>query len=73
MSPRYTVLPWDSKTEPQYTLSYKVAFSEREIFLATLFFQVTGGGRVYSYNLQPDNLATVDSDGKVSSLKVSPF
>ena len=73
MSPRYTVLPWDSKTEPQYTLSYKVAFSEREIFLPTLVFQVTGGGRVYSYSLQPDNLATVDSDGKVSSLKVSPY
>lgn len=50
MSPRHTVLPWDSKTEAQYTLSYKVS----------------GGGRVYSYSLQPDNLATVDSDGKVS-------
>merc|ERR1712032_1119650 len=50
MSPRHTVLPWDSKTQPSYTLSYKVS----------------GGGRVYGYSLQPDNLATVDSDGKVS-------
>merc|ERR1712032_77708 len=50
MSPRHTVLPWDSKTQPSYTLNYKVS----------------GGGRVYGYSLQPDNLATVDSDGKVS-------
>ena len=70
MSPRYTVLPWDSKTEPQYTLSYKVGFSG-ERFFANPGFQVSGGGRVYSYSLQPDNLATVDSDGKVGSLTIS--
>ena len=71
MSPRYTVLPWDSKTEPQYTLSYKVGFSGRDFFSKSWFFQVSGGGRVYSYSLQPDNLATVDSDGKVGSLTIS--
>ena len=70
MSPRHTVLPWDSKTEPQYTLSYKVPFLERDFF-ANPCFQVSGGGRVYSYSLHPDNLATVDSDGKVRSFCIS--
>ena len=29
MSPRYTVLPWDSRTQPEYTLNYKVGFSSK--------------------------------------------
>ena len=70
MSPRHTVLPWDSRTQPPYTLSYKVAFSQFSS-LQILFFQVSGGGRVYGYSLQPDSLATVDSDGKVRSLNIS--
>ena len=32
---------------------------------------MSGGGRVYGYSLQPDSLATVDSDGKVQSLNIS--
>ena len=28
-------------------------------------FQVTGGGKVYSYAVSPDTMATVDSEGKV--------
>ena len=50
MSPRHTVLPWDSRTQPPYTLSYKVAFSQFSS-LQILFFQVSGGGRVYGYSL----------------------
>ena len=49
ITPRRTVLPWDSQTRPEYELSYKV----------------TGGGKVYGYEVSPDNLATVDSEGKV--------
>ena len=43
----------------------------RERVFANPCSQVSGGGRVYSYSLQPDNLATVDSDGKVGSLPSS--
>ena len=36
MSPRHTVLPWGSKTQPQYTLSYKVV-SQGDFFAKSLF------------------------------------
>ena len=31
----------------------------------TPIIQVTGGGKVYSYAVSPDTMATVDSEGKV--------
>ena len=74
MSPRYTVLPWDSRTQPEYTLNYKVGFSSNLLgtsgssLFTLVLLQVSGGGRVYGYSLKPDDLATVDSDGKVRSL-----
>ena len=49
MSPKKTVLPWDSDMTMDYELSYKVS----------------GGGKVYGYSVTPDHLATVDSEGKV--------
>ena len=70
MSPRYTVLPWDSRTQPEYTLNYKVGFFPSCLEQVDLLCspQVSGGGRVYGYSLKPDDLATVDSDGKVRPL-----
>ena len=50
ISPRRTVLPWDSATQPEYDLSYKV----------------TGGGKVYGYKVEPESMATVDNKGKVT-------
>eukprot|EP00090_Calanus_glacialis_P028282 TRINITY_DN45475_c0_g1_i1.p1 TRINITY_DN45475_c0_g1~~TRINITY_DN45475_c0_g1_i1.p1 ORF type:complete len:919 (-),score=251.02 TRINITY_DN45475_c0_g1_i1:238-2994(-) len=49
VNPRQTVLPWDAATKPDYQLSYKV----------------TGGGKVYGYKVEPDNMATIDNEGKV--------
>jgi len=53
INPRLTVLPWDGATKPDYQLSYKV----------------TGGGKVYGYSVEPDNMATVDNEGKVKVVK----
>ena len=49
MSPTRTVLPWEPATQPEYELTYKVS----------------GGGKVYRYQVQPDTMATADSEGKV--------
>ena len=31
-------------------------------------FQVTGGGKVYGYKVEPESMASVDNDGMVSVL-----
>jgi len=52
VNPRMTVLPWDGATKPNYQLSYKV----------------TGGGKVYGYKVEPEDMATIDNEGKVKVL-----
>jgi len=53
IQPRQTVLPWDTATKPDYQLSYKVS----------------GGGKVYGYKVEPEDMATVDNEGKVKIMK----
>ena len=55
MKPRLTILPWDENTKPNYTLSYKVE----------------GGGQVYAYKVDNEELASVDSEGSVRTNPVS--
>lgn len=49
MKPEVTILPWDENTKPNYTLSYKVE----------------GGGQVYAWKVDNEEMANVDSEGTV--------
>ncbi len=51
IKPRETILPWDENTKPSYELKYTA----------------TGGGQVYSFSVDREDLATADSEGKVTT------
>jgi hypothetical protein len=51
ISPKETILPWDEETKPSYELKY----------------QATGGGKVYNYTTDNEEMGTVTSEGVVTT------
>ena len=51
IKPRETILAWDANKSSSYELSY----------------QASGGGKVYTWSTSNSSLATVDSEGKVTT------
>ena len=51
IKPRETILPWDEANKPVFELKY----------------QATGGGKVYQWTTDNEEMATADSEGKVTT------
>ena len=56
MKPKFTLLPWDENTKPNYTLNYKAE----------------GGGQVFSYSTDNPEAATIDNEGRALSNPIGP-
>jgi nuclear pore complex protein Nup210 len=51
VKPREVIMPWDENTKPTYSISYSA----------------TGGGKVYTWSTDNEDLAVADSEGKVTT------